>query len=178
MLSQLSRWLVRCHGNSAFAVKLSARWFWWMKHLHRLWLLQDWESEPFTRTRVSTWKSLESALMKDRVKVTNVLKSLCRKWGVHLAIAWILGTVSLSLSYLRELYPVKWSEKSTRAFITVYWLPIKGGWNLITKRPIDLISHSLGFQSKQPEGAENCGRWFGQTFRAISLCKIQGLFLL
>ncbi len=108
----------------------------------------------------------ESAVMKDRVKVTNVLKAL-QKMGVHLAID-DFGTGQSSLSYLREL-PVN-EVKIDRAFIQ--FIDTNKGDEFITKATIDL-SHSLGFQVTA-EGAENAE---GVALLGLYHCdKIQGYF--
>jgi diguanylate cyclase (GGDEF)-like protein len=108
----------------------------------------------------------ESAVMKDRVKVTNVLKAL-QKMGVHLAID-DFGTGQSSLSYLREL-PVN-EVKIDRAFIQ--FIDTNKGDEFITKATIDL-SHSLGFQVTA-EGAENAE---GVALLELYHCdKIQGYF--
>jgi len=98
-------------------------------------------------TRALALEVTESAVMKDRVKVINVLNAL-QKMGIHLAID-DFGTGQSSLSYLREL-PVN-EVKIDRAFIQ--YIDTNKGDEFITKATIDL-SHSLGFQVTA-EGAEN-----------------------
>jgi len=108
----------------------------------------------------------ESAVMKDRVKVINVLKTL-QKMGVHLAID-DFGTGQSSLAYLREL-PVN-EVKIDRAFIQ--HIDTNKGDEFITKATIDL-SHSLGFQVTA-EGAENAEGV--ALLRQYHCDKIQGYF--
>lgn len=89
----------------------------------------------------------ESAVMKDRLKVIQVLKGL-QSLGIHLAID-DFGTGQSSLAYLREL-PVN-EVKIDRAFIQ--YIDSNKGDEFIVKASIEL-SHSLGFQVTA-EGAEN-----------------------
>ncbi len=89
----------------------------------------------------------ESAVMKDRNKVIQVLNGL-QSLGIHLAID-DFGTGQSSLAYLREL-PVN-EVKIDRAFIQ--YIDTNKGDEFIVKASIEL-SHSLGFQVTA-EGAEN-----------------------
>ena len=143
VLSQLSEWWAQGH-EIRVAVNLSA---------HDL--LDDALPDMVAKAlktyglpeRALALEVTESAVMKDRVKVVNVLKAL-QKMGIHLAID-DFGTGQSSLSYLREL-PVN-EVKIDRAFIQ--HIDTNKGDEFITKATIDL-SHSLGFQVTA-EGAEN-----------------------
>jgi EAL domain-containing protein (putative c-di-GMP-specific phosphodiesterase class I) len=108
----------------------------------------------------------ESAVMKDREKVINVLKAL-QAMGVHLAID-DFGTGQSSLAYLREL-PVN-EVKIDRAFIQ--FIDTNKGDEFIVRATIDL-SHSLGFQVTA-EGAEN--EQGVALLRQYRCDKIQGYF--
>lgn len=108
----------------------------------------------------------ESAVMKDREKVINVLKAL-QVMGVHLAID-DFGTGQSSLAYLREL-PVN-EVKIDRAFIQ--FIDTNKGDEFIVRATIDL-SHSLGFQVTA-EGAEN--EQGVALLRQYRCDKIQGYF--
>lgn len=108
----------------------------------------------------------ESAVMKDRTKVINVLNAL-QEMGIHLAID-DFGTGQSSLAYLREL-PVN-EVKIDRAFIQ--YIDTNKGDEFIAKATIGL-SHSLGFQVTA-EGAENAEGV--ELLRHYECDKIQGYF--
>nr|WP_211172937.1 EAL domain-containing protein [Marinomonas sp. UCMA 3892] len=162
VLSQLSKWWAQGH-EIRIAVNLSAH------------DLLD-EQLPFIvsealqanrlPTRALALEVTESAVMKDRVKVINVLKAL-HEMGIHLAID-DFGTGQSSLAYLREL-PVN-EVKIDRAFIQ--FIDTNKGDEFITKATIEL-SHSLGFQVTA-EGAENAEGT--ALLRQYHCDKIQGYF--
>lgn len=162
VLSQLSKWWAQGH-EIRVAVNLSAH------------DLLD-EQLPFIvsealqanrlPTRALALEVTESAVMKDRTKVINVLKAF-QKMGIHLAID-DFGTGQSSLSYLREL-PVN-EVKIDRAFIQ--YIDTNKGDEFITKATIEL-SQSLGFKVTA-EGAENAAGV--ALLRQYHCDKIQGYF--
>lgn len=162
VLSQLSKWWAQGH-EIRVAVNLSAH------------DLLD-EQLPFIvseallanhlPTRALALEVTESAVMKDRVKVINVLKAL-QDMGIHLAID-DFGTGQSSLAYLREL-PVN-EVKIDRAFIQ--FIDTNKGDEFITKATIEL-SQSLGFKVTA-EGAENAAGV--ALLRQYHCDKIQGYF--
>ncbi|REG82410.1 bifunctional diguanylate cyclase/phosphodiesterase [Marinomonas pollencensis] len=108
----------------------------------------------------------ESAVMKDRNKVIQVLNGL-QSLGIHLAID-DFGTGQSSLAYLREL-PVN-EVKIDRAFIQ--FIDTNKGDEFIVKASIEM-SHSLGLQVTA-EGAENAS---GVALLEHYQCdKIQGYY--
>lgn len=162
VLSQLSKWWAQGH-EIRVAVNLSA---------HDLLdeqlpsIVSEALLENHLPTRALALEVTESAVMKDRTKVVNVLKAL-QEMGVHLAID-DFGTGQSSLAYLREL-PVN-EVKIDRAFIQ--YIDTNKGDEFITKATIEL-SHSLGFQVTA-EGAENAEGT--ALLRQYHCDKIQGYF--
>jgi diguanylate cyclase (GGDEF)-like protein len=162
VLSQLSQWWSQGH-EIRVAVNLSA---------HDLVdeslpkMVEQALADNNLPVRALALEVTESAVMRDREKVINVLKTL-QEMGIHLAID-DFGTGQSSLAYLREL-PVN-EVKIDRAFIQ--FMDTNKCDEFIAKASIDL-SHALGFKVTA-EGAENLGGV--ELLRNYECDKIQGYF--